>query len=57
MFKKLPETLKELWSSTMSTLEEAMDTGIVIAKVAAQEIAEVEAPESIRIIIEVPKSP
>ena len=39
----------------MSAPEEAMDTGVVIAEEAAQEIAEVEALESGKIIVEVPK--
>ena len=45
LFEQLPETLKELWSSAISALEEALDTGVVIAEAATQEITEVEAPE------------
>ena len=41
----------------MATLEEAMDTEEMIVKEAPQEIMEVEAPESIRIVAEIPKSP
>ena len=41
----------------MSEPEEAMDTGAVTTKEATQEIAEVEALESVGIILEVPKSP
>ena len=53
LLKKLPKTLSELWNSTMSAPEEAMDTGVVTT---TQEIAKVEALESVVVIVEVPKS-
>lgn len=40
----------------MSAPEEAMDIRVVTIEEAAQEIAYVEAPKSVRIIIEAPKS-
>jgi len=57
LLEQFLETLRELWNRTMATLEEAMDTEEMIVKEAPQEIMEVEAPESIRIVAEIPKSP
>ena len=41
LLKQVPETLRELWNSTMAALEEAMDTEAMTAEEAAQAITEV----------------
>lgn len=44
LFEKLPETLQELWNSTMLAPTEAMDIGVVTTEEVLQEIAVVKAP-------------
>lgn len=51
LLEQLPETLRELWNQTMVEPEEAMDTEVITAEEAAQEIIEVEARESTMIVI------
>jgi len=54
--EQLPEPLRELWNRAMVAHEEAMYTKVITADKAMEAIIEVEAPKSVRIVTEIPKS-
>lgn len=57
LLEKSLKMLRELWNRTIAAPEEAMDIGVMTVEEAAQAITKVEAPESVRIVAEISKSP
>ena len=56
LFEHLAKPLRDLWSSTMTTLEEAMNIGKMTTEEATQAITVGDALERVGIVVEIPKS-